>query len=494
MISPLAIQSEGQSLNPSVTIENNTLCISWNIPKNAIAYDGAIVLVSPQELNPSNYPTNGVKYTASNDLTSPADMIGLAQVVGAYYHDKLTNTMEVINIDPDTTYFVSVHLVTNTLQYFQQGDVSYSYSMESVAYAGNPKIASNTPPNNPYVGQVYYNIAQNMLFVWDGNKWSMTTSHTVTTGEVEPLANIDPTAYPIVGDYFYNTRLLMLKIWNGVSWIDAETVKGTPGYSNIGSGTTGENGARENIKSILKHQLGYPVVCVELQDIHFDIALNNALQELRRRVDSAYTKQYLTMNIHRNQSIYYLNDVTMKTNRIVDILKIHRINLLGLSTYGPDNIFAQQMLNHFYAPGVGFDLVSIHLIHALSDTFNTLFAGAIAFNWYEASRELHIYRKTPANERVLLECSMEKTEQELLTDRWTQQWIQQWAEAECMFILAHIRGKFSSLPGPGGGLSLNADTLTAEGQRLQDDCLRQIRDLEVGQNGPDNFHSPFIIG
>lgn len=494
MISPLIIQSEGQSLNPVVTIEDNKLCITWTIPKNPIAYDGAIVLVSPQELNPSNYPTNGVKYNASNDLTQPADMIGNAQVVAALYHDTLTNSIEVSNIDPDTTYYVSVHLATNTFQYYTQGDVSYSYSMESIAYAGKPKTISNSPPNNPYIGQVYYNLAQNLIFVWDGTKWGMSTSHTVKSGEVEPPANPIQNAYPVIGDYFYNTRLLILKIWNGVSWIDAESVKGTPAYSNIGSGTTGESGARENIKSILKHQLGYPVICVELQDIHFEIALNNALLEIRRRVDSAYRRQYVIMTMHRNQSIYYLNDVTLQTNKIVDVLKIHRINLLGLSTYGPDNIFAQQLLNHFYAPGVGFDLVSIHLIHSLSETYNMLFAGDIAFNWYEASRELHVYRKTPDIEKVLLECSMEKPEQELLTDRWTQQWIQQWAEAECMFMLAHIRGKFSSLPGPGGGLSLNADSLMTEGQRLQDDCLRQIKDLEVGQNGPDNFHSPFLMG
>ena len=70
MISPLIIQSEGQSLNPVVTIEDNKLCITWTIPKNPIAYDGAIVLVSPQELNPSNYPTNGVKYNASKGSSS----------------------------------------------------------------------------------------------------------------------------------------------------------------------------------------------------------------------------------------------------------------------------------------------------------------------------------------------------------------------------------------------------------------------------------------
>ena len=36
MISPLIIQSEGQSLTPVVTIEDNKLCITWTIPKNPI--------------------------------------------------------------------------------------------------------------------------------------------------------------------------------------------------------------------------------------------------------------------------------------------------------------------------------------------------------------------------------------------------------------------------------------------------------------------------
>jgi hypothetical protein len=168
--------------------------------------------------------------------------------------------------------------------------------------------------------------------------------------------------------------------------------------------------------------------------------------------------------------------------------------MMGLQTYGPNSIYAQQFLTQFYAPGQGFDLVAIHLMAALSEAYSLLFAGEVSFNWRETTRELKLYRRFSAYEKVLIECSMEKPEQELLVDRWTQQWIQQWAEAECMFILAQIRGKFSSLPGPGGGLSLNADTLMSEGARLQEDCLRQIKDFEVGQNGPDNWFSGIVVG
>jgi hypothetical protein len=200
------------------------------------------------------------------------------------------------------------------------------------------------------------------------------------------------------------------------------------------------------------------------------------------------------MTIMKSQDVYYLNDPSTGTDKIVDVQKIHRLNMLGLVNFTPDNIYAQQFLNQFYAPGVGYDLVSIHLIHALSETYTQLFAGDVAYNWREAARELKIYRRFATNEKVLVECSCEKLEQELLVDRWAQQWIQQWAEAELMLILAQIRGKFATLPGPGGGLSLNADTLITQAQQYQEDCLRQIRDFEVGQNGSDNFYAPFVIG
>jgi hypothetical protein len=490
------IEIEGNDLGAKQRrVSPTSIRVQWTVPSNPIAYNGVIVVCSPVELNPSNFPTDGVRYEGSASFASPADMIGLAQVVGAYYDDFDTNEVVITDLEPNKAYYIAVHLVTNVYSYYQQGMRTYPSSNTTSVFAGKIE-ESYGPPDNPFAGQTYFDPDQNMLFVWDGSTWSPSTAHTVITGDVDPVPPYAglPTGYPRVGDFFYNTRVKALKAWTGLKWIESESRKGEPTYGELGIGTTGEPSARETIKDILRHQLGYPVICVELQDVHFDIALNNALQELRRRTDSAYYKQYMFMTVMKNQDVYYLNDPTTGTRGIVDVLKIHRLNMLGLTNFGPDNIYAQQFLNQFYAPGNGYDLVSVHLVHALSDTYTQLFAGEVAYSWREATRELRLFRKMGNNEKVLIECSMEKSEQELLVDRWTQQWIQQWAEAELMFMLAHIRGKFASLPGPGGGLSLNADSLMSEGQRLQDDCLRQIRDYEVGQNGPDNFYSPFLIG
>ena len=492
------IDYEGRELGSRTTrISSTSIRVTWIPPREPMAYNGVIVVASPAELNPSNFPTGGVRYDADADYSTPgADMIGAATVVGAFYDDLTTSELVITGLAPNEAYYIAVHLATNVYTYYRDGVRAYPEDeSQTVAYAGNVPD-SYGPPSNPTIGMPYYNPDQRMMYVWDGAAWQNSRSHTTVTGQLDPVPPYTglPPGYPALGHFFYNTRTKMLKSWNGISWINVETVKGEPTYSKTGVGTTGEAGPRSNIKTILKHQLGYPVVCVELKEAHFDIAVNNALQELRRRADSAYYRQYFFMQIIPGQPVYYLNDPTTGVNRIVDVLKIHRLNMLGLVNFGPDNLYAQQFLNQFYAPGVGYDLVSIHLVHALSETYTQLFAGDVGFNWRESTRELNIYRSFGHREKVLIEASCERPEQELLVDRWTQQWIQQWAEAELMFMLAHIRGKFASLPGPGGSLSLNADSMMAEGQRLQDDCVRQIKDFEVGQNGPDNGYAPFVIG
>jgi hypothetical protein len=514
-INQLAAEGSSIDLNFSRT-GDTTGTLTWTTPTNFKIYNGILIVANTVEINQSNFPTDGVKYTASNDFQVPANTISRAQVVVALYNDTTTVTAELIGLEPSDVYYFSAHMVTNVRTYFTAGVLSYPTSKKSETFAGEIDRAYG-PPENPAVGTVYYDPDQNLIFVWDGAKWQTTEAHTVIADKVDPKFPFNtasnfgvndtgvvidsrpginglPFNYPTIGDFFYNTTQKQLKIWDGSQWQSAESKTGLPMYDRMGVGDDGRYEARANLVDILKKQLGYPMVCVELTEDHFNIALNNALQEIRRRADTPYYKKYFFMQMQPAQDIYYLNDPALGTDKIVDVLKIHRLNLLGLVNFAPDNIYAQQFLNQFYAPGVQYDLVSIHLIHAMSEMYSLLFAGEVAFNWRESSREMRIYRRFSTHEKVLIECTCEKPEQELLVDRWMQQWIQQWAEAELMMMLANVRGKYTTLPGPGGSMSLNASELRAEGTRLQEDCLRQMLDFEVGQNGPDNFFSPFVIG
>jgi hypothetical protein len=441
---------------------------------------------------------DGTGFSINVKLAS-VDLIGNAQVVGAFYNDKVTTSLFLTGLVPDVAYYFSAHAVTNVYTYYTFGVQSYTQSQAAAngTYAGD-MAKSYGPPANPTPGQVYFDEAQKLVFVWDqiSGSWEPTSPSNILSNNFDPIPGQVglPVGYPTLGDFFYNTTQRSLKCWDGANWEPVNQNPGVPMYEKQNVGTDLSYGPRQKMIESIKMQLGYPVVCVELVENHYNIAIDNALQELRHRTDSAYNKQYFFLQIQQFQDIYYLNDPAAGTDKIVDVLKIHRLNMLGLVNFAPDNIYAQQFLNQFYAPGVSYDLVSIHLISAMSETFELLFAGSVAFNWREARREMQIYRKFGTPEKVLIETSCEKPEQELLQDRWTQQWIQQWARSACMMMLAQIRGKYANLPGPGGGITMNAGELMSEGQRLQEDCLRQIQDFEVGQNGSDNSYLPFMVG
>ena len=90
--------------------------------------------------------------------------------------------------------------------------------------------------------------------------------------------------------------------------------------------------------------------------------------------------------------------------------------------------------------------------------------------------------------------SVERTEQELLVDRFTKGWIEKYATAEARLILSEIRGKYATLPGAGGGVSLNAGELMAKAEADKADLYQQLDDYIVNNPEEWGMESQFIIG
>lgn len=303
-------------------------------------------------------------------------------------------------------------------------------------------------------------------------------------------------AVPQLGDFFYSQTTRDLLVWNGDDWTKADTdQEGTPTSDKINIGTDGSYDERIRLMKTLKGQMGWPKVCVELTEEQFNIAIDNALDEFRRRADNAYLHRHVLFTLQNNQQTYYLNDPRNKTDRIVNVLKIHRINMLGVTNLTTDNNLYAQALYHQFFQGAAVDTLSIHLVSQMGETFEKIFAGNYVYTWDEASRQLEIHRRIQANkERVILEVAMERSEQELLLDRWSKQWIQGWAHAELKEMLGMIRSKYGSVAGPNGGLTLNGDMLISEARQDFDELLRQMLDYEVGNGGVNFGNTSFLIG
>ena len=359
-------------------------------------------------------------------------------------------------------------------------------------------------PENPGNGDFYWNFTTQRGQYWDGVNWVFPSSaNSLFNGPPLVQAFITPLVAeavelpaPWIGQLFYNTTTKHLNVWTGSTWKQANTdQQGTPTTDKVAIGTDGSYDERMRLIKILKGQLGWPVMCVELKEEQFNIAIDNALDNYRQLSDGAYKRAYILFTLIDGQQVYYLNSAVDKTDSIVSVSKIHRLNILGSNSLNWDsNIYFQTFLNQYYSAGYT-DILSIHLVHSLSEDFNRIFAGDMTFVWDEASRELFLTRKVARNEKVVMEVTLERTEQELLLDRYCKQFIQNWALAECKEQLGLIRSKFSSgTPGANGAITLNGEMLISEARQDMTELREQLLNNEFGGGGINFGNVSFLLG
>lgn len=398
----------------------------------------------------------------------------------------------------------------------------------------NTSATDTNEPNIPTTGRYWYNNVTQRLYQFDGSSW---VAITFSLTEV----------FPATGSVWFNTATNTVMVWSGVkynilspvatltlnakgnlvftsattgskSWVcipDLGTlfayttltpyvhieapVKGTdpvskvPSYLQPGVGTDGSQDERRNMIERVKNMLGYPTMEVELSKQQMDLALDMAFEKLRSSSSAPYKRGYFALDLMPRQQHYKLTDQTVGFNKIVDVLYLYRQSATFIGTAAGNDVFGQMMVQNLYSSGK-FDLLSYHMVSSYMETMKQLFASEIQFNWDEYSRTLSIYKDFPRAERVLVDAMVERTEQELLVDRWTRSWIQRYTAAQARYMLAEIRGKFSTLPGAGGNVSLNASDLRAKADADVLECMEEIDNYVVNNLTDFGMGSSFVFG
>ena len=309
---------------------------------------------------------------------------------------------------------------------------------------------------------------------------------------VEPQALLPP----YLGQLFYNTSERALNAWNGVAWNKVNTdQEGTSTSDKIAIGSDGSYAERAALIKILQGQLGWPQTCVELKEEQFNIAMDNALQNYRQLSAGAYRRAFILYKLMPNQQLYFLNSAIDKTDHIVDIHKIHRMGPLGVFGGGPNDVWSQAFAARYYdlAQGGG-DILSAYEVQMYGEELERIFAGELTFQWNEFKRELFLTRAVRGFETVIIECMLERSEQEIFTDRWCQQYIQNWALAELKMMLGIIRSKYASgTPGAAGTINLNGELLISEARQDMTELKEELLNYEYG--GPvTHGNCAFLMG
>lgn len=276
-------------------------------------------------------------------------------------------------------------------------------------------------------------------------------------------------------------------------------VNGTDGVSNYptwaieGIGTDGSSDERRDMAENILLELGYPTIQVELTKEQLDFCIDQALQVIRRSSSTGYERVYFFMDLMPGQQHYIMSDKAVGFNKIVNIMGLYRMTSAFLGTAEGQGVYGQLVLQHLYQMGT-FDLVSYHIINEYVELMEKLFAANLMYKWDERKRRLSIQQNLWRKERILVDATIERTEQDILGDRLLNNWIQTWATAEARMILAEIRGKYQSLPGAGGGIALNASDLRQQANADFEKCWQELDDFIATDIEEYGLNSTIIMG
>lgn len=220
-------------------------------------------------------------------------------------------------------------------------------------------------------------------------------------------------------------------------------------------------------------RLGAGIIDIELDPEHYEAAYNYAIATYRQRAQGAYEESYNLLTIEKNQSSYILpQEVSM-------VRQVFR-RTIGLET-GPgatafdpfsSAILNTYLLNYNYAGGMAtYDLYAGYVELAAR-----MFGGYVIFTFNKSTKEIKFVRDFKGSgEQVLIWTDNYKPEIQLLTDPAIANWISSWTLAQCKVTIGEAREKFGTIAGPGGGTSLNGTAMKAEGMKLFEDLLLDLK-------------------
>ena len=234
--------------------------------------------------------------------------------------------------------------------------------------------------------------------------------------------------------------------------------------------------------------LGGGMIDVELDPIHYETALQKALNRFRQRSDNSVEESYLFMPTVVDQNEYTL------PHEVMEVRKLFRRSI-GSRTGGGDGgslfePFNLAYTNTYLLSGskmgglATYDMFSQH-----QELVGRMFGSFIEFTWNNTTKKLTLLQRPRAEETLLIYAYNLRPDSELLNDYLAKQWIKDYTLAGCKYMLGEARSKFATIAGPQGGSTLNGDSLKAEAQ-AEMEKLEQ----EVSMAVPGGTGYGFLIG
>ena len=228
----------------------------------------------------------------------------------------------------------------------------------------------------------------------------------------------------------------------------------------------------------VRYTLGDGMIDIELDPVHYETALKQSLIRFRQRSSNSVEESYSFLELQMDTNTYQL------PNEVISVRNCFKRNIGA-------NSGTSSQYEPFEAGFVNFYMIQSGRVGGLSTYFlyssflkeaAKMFGGYINYKFNNVTKELTIMRRPRADkETILLWTETYRPDVTLLTDIYSNPWIREYTLALCMMMIGEARSKFSTLPGPQGGTSLNGADLIARAKEKIEKLEGEITNYMAGE-------------
>lgn len=237
-----------------------------------------------------------------------------------------------------------------------------------------------------------------------------------------------------------------------------------------------EQTLRNKVIEQIRQTLGYPKIQVELTLEQYNLAVDKSISKYRALASNSTEEAYTFLQLKTDKNVYFLPPET------IEVRKVFRRGIGGRVGAGTQlDPFSLAFTNAYILQlGQQGDLLTYELYSDYLKTLGRMFGANINFSFHRPTKKFTIMQAVRQDEEVLLWVYLQTPEEVLLSDTFAYPWMRDWALAECKEILGEIRSKFSNIPGPSGGVSLNGESLKTAAESEKQALLKQLDNYEDG--------------